>query len=51
VEAVNQAFGANEEEIKQKSLEVPVEASRLLRQADSVLNKIHDYIEDCTAYV
>jgi hypothetical protein len=45
VEAVNQAFGTNEGEIKQRSLE----AIRLLRQADSVLTKICNYIEDCTA--
>jgi hypothetical protein len=36
VEAVHQAFGANEEEIKEKSLE----AIKLLRKADSVLNTI-----------
>ncbi len=47
MEAASQVFGANEKEIKRKSLE----AIRLLRQADFVLNKIHDLIEDCTAYV
>jgi hypothetical protein len=36
VEADNQVFGANEVEIKQKSLE----AIRLLRQADQTLYKI-----------
>jgi hypothetical protein len=36
VEAVNQVFGANKVEIKQKSLEAP----RLLRQADHALDKI-----------
>ena len=36
VEAINQVFGANEVEIKQKSLE----ALRLLRQADHALDKI-----------
>ena len=35
VEAVNQLFGANKVEIKQKMLE----ALRLLRQADNALNK------------
>ncbi len=47
VEAVNQAFGANEVEIKHKSLE----AIRLLRQADCVLEEIRKYIDDCTANV
>jgi hypothetical protein len=36
MEAVNQVFGANEVEIKQKSLE----AFRLLMQADHALDKI-----------
>ncbi len=36
VEAVNQVFGANKVEIKQKSLE----GLRLLRQADRALDKI-----------
>ncbi len=47
MEAVNQVFGVNEAEIKRKSLE----ALRLLRQADQVLEKIHKLIADCTEYV
>jgi hypothetical protein len=47
VEAVNQVFGANEVEIKQKTLE----ALRLLRQADCALDKICKYLADCTEYV
>jgi hypothetical protein len=47
MEAVNQVFGANKVEIKQKSLE----ALRLLRQADHALDKIHDYFADCTEYM
>ena len=47
VEAINQVFGANEVEIKRKSLE----ALRLLRQADHALDKIHEYFADCTEYV
>jgi hypothetical protein len=47
VEAVNQVFGANEVEIKQKFLE----ALRLLRQADQALNKICKFIADRTEYV
>jgi hypothetical protein len=47
VEAVNQAFGANEVEIKHRSLE----AIRLLRQVDCGLEEICKYINDCTAYV
>jgi hypothetical protein len=46
VEAVNQVFGANRVEIKQKSLE----ALRLLRQADHALDKIRKYHADCTEY-
>jgi hypothetical protein len=44
VEAVNQLFGANEVEIKQKTLE----ALRLLRQTDHALNKVHEYFDDLT---
>ncbi len=44
VEAVNQVFGANGVEIKQKSLE----AIRLLRQADQALDEIREFIADCT---
>ncbi len=44
MEAVNQVFGANEVEIKQKTLE----ALRLLRQASHALDKIHEYLADCT---
>jgi hypothetical protein len=47
VEADNQVFGANEAEIKQKSLE----AIRLLRQADQALDENCKFIADCTAYV
>jgi hypothetical protein len=47
VEAVNQGFGANEVEIKQKSLET----LRLLRQADQALDEIYKFIADCTEYV
>jgi hypothetical protein len=47
VEAVNQVFGTNEVEIKQKSLE----ALRLLRQADQALDKIHKLLADCTEFV
>ncbi len=47
MKSVNQAFGANKVEIKHKSLE----AIRLLRQADCVLEEIHKCINDCTAYM
>ena len=47
VEAVNQVFGANKVEIKQKSLE----ALRLLRQTDHALDKICEYLPDCTEFV
>jgi hypothetical protein len=47
VEAVNQVFGANKVEIKQKTLE----ALRLLRQADHALDKICKYLADRTEYV
>jgi hypothetical protein len=47
VDAVNQAFGSNKVEIKHKSLE----AIRLLRQADCVLEEIHEYFDDCTFHV
>jgi hypothetical protein len=40
MEVVNQVFGANEVEIKQKTLE----ALWLLRQADHALDKIHKYL-------
>jgi hypothetical protein len=45
--AVNQVFGANEVEIKRKSLE----ALRLLRRADQALDKIHKFLADCTEFV
>ncbi len=45
--AFNLAFGANKEEIKQKSLR----ASRLLRDAESAVDKICTYIGDHTAYL
>ncbi len=44
VEAVNQLFGANVVEIKQKMLE----ALRLLRQANHALDKVHKYLNDLT---
>jgi hypothetical protein len=44
VEAVNQLFGANKVEIKQKMLE----ALRLLRQADHALDKICKYFDNLT---
>ncbi len=44
VEAVNQVFGANKVEIKQKTLEAP----RLLGQADHALGKIYKYLTDRT---
>ena len=44
VEAVNQLFGANKVEIKQKTLE----ALRLLRQADQVLNEVCKYFDNLT---
>jgi hypothetical protein len=44
VEAVNQLFGANKVEIKQKTLE----ALRLLRQADHALDKVSKYFDDLT---
>ncbi len=47
MEAVNQVFGPNEVEIKQKSLE----ALRLLRQADQALDKIHKFLAGCTEFV
>ncbi len=47
VEAVDQLFGANEVEIKQKTLE----ALRLLRQADHALDKVCKYIVNLTMYV
>jgi hypothetical protein len=47
VEAVDQVFGANKVEIKQKTLE----ALRLLRQADHALDKIHKYLADHTEYL
>ncbi len=47
VQAVNQMFGANKVEIRQKSLE----ALRLLGQADHVLDKICKYLADRTEYV
>jgi hypothetical protein len=47
METVNQVFGTNEVEIKQKSME----AIRLLRQANQALDKICKFITDCTEYV
>jgi hypothetical protein len=46
-EAINQVLGANMVEIKQKSLE----SLRLFRQADHALDKIQEYLADCTEYV
>jgi hypothetical protein len=47
VEAIKQVFGANEAEIKHKTLE----ALRLLRHADHALDKIHKYLADSTENV
>jgi hypothetical protein len=47
VGAVNQLFGANEVEIKQKT----VEALRLLRQADQALDEVCEYFDDLTKNV
>ena len=47
VEAVDQVFGANEVEIKQKTLK----ALRLLRQADHALVEICKYLADRTENV
>jgi hypothetical protein len=47
VNALNQAFGANKGDIKQKSLET----IRLLRQAESALDEICNCVDDCTAFV
>jgi hypothetical protein len=44
VEDVDQLFGANKVEIKQKTLE----ALRLLRQADQALNEVQEYFDDLT---
>ncbi len=44
MEAVNQLFGANKVEIKQKMLE----ALRLLRQADHALDKVCKSFNDLT---
>jgi hypothetical protein len=44
MEAVDQLFGANKVEIKQKTLE----ALRLLRQADQVLDEVHQYFDNLT---
>ncbi len=47
MEAVEQLFGANKVEIKQKTLEAP----RLLRQADNALDIICKYLADRTENV
>ncbi len=44
MEAVNQLFGANKMEIKQKMLE----ALRLLRRADQALDKVCKYFDNLT---
>jgi hypothetical protein len=44
VEAVNQLFGANKVEVKQKMLE----ALRLLWQADQALYEVHKYFNNLT---
>ncbi len=44
VKAVNQLFGANKVEIKQKTLE----ALRLLRKADHALDKVCKYFDNLT---
>ncbi len=43
-EAVDQLFGVNKGEIKQKTLE----ALRLLRKADHVLDEVREYFDDLT---
>jgi hypothetical protein len=45
-EVVNQVFGVNKVEIKQKTLE----AHRLLRQADHALDEIREYFDDLAEY-
>ncbi len=47
MEAVNQVVGANEVEIKQKSLE----ALRLLRQVAQALEEICKFLADCMEYL
>jgi hypothetical protein len=44
MEAFDQLFGANDVEIKQKTLE----AVRLLRQADQALNEVCKYFDNLT---
>ena len=44
MEAVNQWFGPNEVEIKQKMLET----LRLLRQADQALDEVREYFDNLT---
>jgi hypothetical protein len=44
MEAVDQLFGANKVEIKQKTLEV----LRLLRQADQALDEVWEYFGNLT---
>ncbi len=46
LDAVNQAFGANGEDIKQESLKT----IRFLRQAESALDKVHTYINDYNVF-
>ncbi len=47
MEAVDQLFGVNKVEIKQKTLE----ALRLLRQADHALDKNFEYFDNVTKHV
>jgi hypothetical protein len=47
VEVVDQLFGANKVEIKQKTLE----ALRLLRQADQALDEVCNYFKNLTKEV
>ncbi len=44
MEAVDQLFGANKVEIKQKTLK----ALSILRQADQALNEVCEYFNNCT---
>ncbi len=44
MEAVDQLFGTNKVEVKQKMLE----ALRLLRQADQALDEVRKYFNDLT---
>jgi hypothetical protein len=47
IDSVNMAFGTNNASIKQKSLR----AVQLLRDAESVVKKMRNFIDDCTVFV